>query len=70
MRTEAQAGNRRARDQVLVRCGPWVQDLVERRFGGVLERIVEAEDVAQEAFLRLHRDLDRFEDRGRGSFAA
>jgi len=57
----AQADTRREFEERLAECGP----LAYRVARGVLRNTADAEDVAQEAFLRAYRRFDRLRDRNR-----
>jgi RNA polymerase sigma-70 factor (ECF subfamily) len=57
----ARAALRREFEERLAECGP----LAYRVARGVLRNTADAEDVAQEAFLRAYRRFERLRDRGR-----
>jgi len=60
-RRAAEADTRREFEERLAECGP----LAYRVARGVLRNTADAEDIAQEAFLRAYRHFDRLRDRNR-----
>jgi len=62
------AGNRLAFDALFTRAGAKVYVYIHGRMGRLLRRVVDAEDVLQEVYVKAFEAFDEFADRGRGSF--
>jgi RNA polymerase sigma-70 factor (ECF subfamily) len=63
-------GNPSARTRLLERLRPRIVLWVSSRLSSQLREVVDAEDVAQEILISVHRGLDDFEDRGDRAFFA
>lgn len=64
----AQKGDRRALEELFSRYLPRVRQIVALRMGRRQRQILEVDDIAQEALLRVFQGLERFERRSEGSF--
>ncbi len=64
----ARAGDARAYDRLFAVAAPRLRLYLRARMGAALRAVAEPEDALQETWLAAHRAIDRFEDRGPGSF--
>ncbi len=64
----AQSGNEQALDDLFERYLPRTRRIVACRMGWQMKKILEYDDLVQEAFLRIFQGLERFEPRTVGSF--
>jgi len=66
----AREGDEAAFELLFERHAPKLRHRVRRELPGLLQRKVAESDVIQMAYLSVHQSLDRFTDRGPGSFRA
>jgi RNA polymerase sigma-70 factor (ECF subfamily) len=66
----ARQGSEEAFRQLFERHAPELRRRLRRRLGGLLRRKVGESDVIQMSYLSVHLSLERFENRGDGSFRA
>src|SRR5262245_24065229 len=66
--SRARAGDRMAFDWLARRCLPQIERRVRSRISRSLSEEIEVNDIVQEALLRGFQSIDRFEERGQGSF--
>jgi len=64
----AQDGDRGALESLFARYLPRVREIVALRVGAQLRRLVDLEDIVQEALLKAFSSLQRFEQRSEGGF--
>jgi RNA polymerase sigma-70 factor (ECF subfamily) len=68
--TAAQRGDRLALAKLLARCHPQLRTWATARIAPDLKAKIDPDDVLQEVYIDVARQIDRFEDRGPGSFIA
>lgn len=66
----AQSGDRLALAKVLARCHPELRAWAEARMDAATKARSSPEDILQEVYLDVAQRIDRFDDRGPGSFLA
>lgn len=66
--TAAQRGDRLALAKLLARCHPRLRSWAEARMDAGTKARSDPDDILQEVYLDVARQIDRFEDRGPGSF--
>ena len=66
----AQKGDRAALERLLLGNYDRLYRIIDRKLPSSLRRIVATEDVLQQTFAQIFRDIERFEPRGEGSFQA
>jgi RNA polymerase sigma-70 factor (subfamily 1) len=64
----AQAGDRRALEDLFARYLPRVRQIVALRMGRRLRELEDVDDVAQDVLLKAFQGLERFEQRSEGAF--
>jgi RNA polymerase sigma-70 factor (ECF subfamily) len=67
---KAREGDEDAFRTLYERHEPLLRRTIHRRLSGIIRRKVAESDVIQMAYLGVHQSLDRFSNRGRGSFKA
>ena len=66
--TAAQRGERLALAKLLARCHPHLRRWAEARMGPDMKAKADPDDILQEVYMDVARQICRFEDRGPGSF--
>lgn len=66
----SQRGERLALAKLLARCHPQLRAWAEARMDAALKAKTDPDDILQEVYLDVARQIDRFEDRGPGSFVS
>ena len=66
--TAAQRGDRLALAKLLARCHPQLRRWADARMDRAIKAKIDPDDVLQDVYLDVARQIDRFEDRGPGSF--
>lgn len=63
-------GDRLALERLLLLHAPRLSRHLEPRLPGMLQGVVDVDDILQQTFLQVYRDIKLFEPRGQGSFYA
>lgn len=64
----AQSGDRLALAKLLARCHPPLRRWAEARLNAATKARIDPDDILQEVYLDVARQIDRFQDHGPGSF--